>query len=141
MSSGETSTAQPGDDSGNGPVSVTGLDLPSVDLVLQDLPHISTSLPSRDTETIESDEQVQIVAALKGIIENSEGAAEAGSSFDLKELHASLEQADADAPRGRRTLENLQSVRTIIDRLWSCNSDYLAQAAEILANGSRDREF
>jgi hypothetical protein len=141
MSSGETFTAQTGDGSGKGPVPVTGLDLPSVDLVLQDLPHISTSLPSRDTETIESDEQVKMVAALKGIIENPEGAAEAGSSFDLKELHASLEQADADAPRGRRILENLQSVRTIIDRLWSCSSDYLVQAAEILANGSRDREF
>ena len=142
MSSGEIYTALAGDGSAiRAPAPASGLNLPSVDLVLQDLPQISTSLPSRDTETIEPEEQERMFRSLKSIIEHVEGTAEAAGSFDLKELHASLEQADADARRGRRDLESLQSVRTIIDHLWSCNSEYLAQAAEVLANGSRDREF
>lgn len=142
MSSGEIYTALAGDGSAiRAPVPASGIDLPSVDLVLQDLPQISTSLPSRDTETIDSEEQEMMFRSLKSIIERVEGTTEAAGSFDLKELHASLEQGDADARRGRRDLESLRSVRTIIDRLWSCNSPYLAQAAEVLANGSRDREF
>ncbi|KAJ5300585.1 Ran exchange factor Prp20/Pim1 [Penicillium atrosanguineum] len=138
MSSGEVYTAPAGESAGHVPAPVSGLELPSVDQVIQGLPQISTSLPSRDTETIESDEQKKMLLSLKSIIENAEGIAEAGSSFDLKELHASLEQADADARRCKRNLETLQSVHTTIQRLWSCNSGYLAQAAEILANGSRD---
>lgn len=78
--------------------------------------------------------------ALKNVIENSEAITGAGNSFDLKELHASLEQADADARHGRRDTESLDSVKTILHQLWACNSGLLAQAAEILANGSRDRE-
>ena len=140
MSSGEVYTAPAGDSARNAPALASGFDLPSVDQVLQSLPQISTSLLSRDAETIDSDEQKKMFLSLKSVIENAEGTAEAGSSFDLKELHASLEQADADARRGRN-LETLQSVHTTIQRLWSCNSEYLVQAAEILANGSRDRQF
>lgn len=142
MSSSEIYTAPAGDASAShASAPVSGLELPTVEQILQDLPQISTSLPSRSEETIESEEQKKMFHSLKSIIEHAEGAPEPGGSFDLKELHASLGQADADARHGRRNLETLQSVRTIIDRLWSCNSDYLAQAADVLANGSRDREF
>ncbi|KAJ5681554.1 uncharacterized protein N7477_001494, partial [Penicillium maclennaniae] len=141
MSLGEVFIAPAGDSAGDAcdaPAPTSGLELPSVDQILQSLPHIPTWLPSRDTETINSDEQKKMFFSLKSIVETAEGATEAGSSFDLKELHASLEQADADARRGGRGLETLQSVLTTIRRLWSCNSEYLAQAAEVLANGSRD---
>lgn len=140
MSSGEVYAAPAGDCARNAPAPASGLDLPSVDQVLQSLPQISTSLLSRDAGTIDSDEQKKMFLSLKNIIENSQGTAADGSSLDLKEFHASLEQADADARRGRN-LETLRSVHTTINRLWSCNSQYLAQAAEVLANGSRDREF
>ncbi|KAF7712443.1 Uncharacterized protein PECH_003238 [Penicillium ucsense] len=83
-------------------------------------------------------DQQKMFRALRSIIENAEVGSEPANSFDLKELHASLEQADADARRGRRDPETLQSVLEIIHKLWTSDSEYLALAAEILANGSRD---
>lgn len=117
-----------------------GFDLPAVDQVLASLSGPSSSLPARDHEKIDQGKQYDMFCALKNVIEHAEGAAEAGNSFDLKELHASLEQADAEARRGRRDVDALRNVHAVLGHLWSCNSGYLVQAAEILANGSRDRE-
>lgn len=113
-------------------------DLPAVQHVLSELPESSSSLSDRGTETLSLEEQEKMFRALKNVIEGAD--AEAGNAFDLKELHASLEQADADARRGRRDSESLQSVLKVINQLWASDSEFLAQAAEILANGSRDRE-
>ena len=74
-------------------------------------------------------------------IEQTKRSSEADNSFDLKEVHASLEQANAEAGQGCRDVDALQSAQTILHRLWLCNSGYLTQAAEILANASRDREL
>lgn len=122
-------------------VPATSFDLPTVQKILSELPEISSSLSSQETETLSLEDQEKMFRALKTIIENAEGTAEAGNAFDLKELHASLEQADADARRGRRDPESLQSVLNILNQLWASNSELLAQAAEVLANGSRDREL
>jgi hypothetical protein len=75
--------------------------------------------------------------ALKSVIES----AYESSSLDLKSLQGALDEADADADRGQRDAEALQSVHSILGKLWSTNSGLLSQAAEVLANGSRDREF
>lgn len=109
--------------------------------LLSGLPEGSTSLKPRGTETLDSEDQDKIFHAVKNVIENSETTTGAGASFDLKELHASLEQADTDARHGRRDTESLDSVKTILYQLWACDSGLLAQASEILANASRDREF
>ncbi|KAJ5180737.1 hypothetical protein N7492_003947 [Penicillium capsulatum] len=120
----------------DGPAS-SSLELPSVEKVLSELPEGSTSLSPRGAETLDSEDQSKMLRALKNAIENSEATTGTGNNFDLKELHASLEQADADA-RGRRRKESLDSAKAILDQLWNCNSDLLSQAAEILANNSRD---
>jgi hypothetical protein len=112
-----------------------------VQQVFSELPELSSSLSDRGAETLTLEEQEKMFRALSAIIENAEAAAEAGNAFDLKELHASLEQADADARRGRRDPESLHSVLKLLNQLWASNSDFLAQAAEILANGSREREL
>lgn len=122
-------------------VPATSFDLPSVEQVLSGLPELSPSLSSRDTEPLSPEDQEKMFRALRTVIENAEGTAEAGNAFDLKELHASLELADADARRGRRDSESLQGVLKILNQLWASNSQFLAQAAEVLANGSRDREL
>ncbi|KAJ5389348.1 uncharacterized protein N7496_000416 [Penicillium cataractarum] len=115
----------------------TGFDLPSVQQVFSELPESSSSLSGRGAETLGLEEQEKMFRALSAVIENAE-AAEAGNAFDLKELHASLEQADADARRGRRDSESLQSVLKMLNQLWASDSEFLAQAAEVLANGSRE---
>ena len=76
---------------------------------------------------------------MREIIEKAQAVDEAGNSFDLKELHASLEEADANTKRGRRDADTLQSVNATLQKLWACNSEYLVQATEIIADGSRDR--
>ncbi|KAJ5096233.1 hypothetical protein NUU61_005589 [Penicillium alfredii] len=112
-------------------------ELPSVERVFSDLPEFP-SLPPRGTEAIDSQEQQTMFRALQDAIEKAEWTDDSGNSFNLKELHASLEQADADARHGLRDIGALHGVRDILYKLWSANSEYLAQAAEILANGSRD---
>lgn len=114
------------------------LELPPIKKILSDLPEVSSSLPPR-TETIDSKEQQEMFRELRDIIEKAQEVDEAGNSFDLKELHASLEEADANTKRGRRDADTLQSVRATLQKLWACNSQYLVQATEIIADGSRDR--
>lgn len=116
------------------------LDLPSVHQVLSGLPDISNILPVQDT-TVDPKDQEAMFRALKKTIEHVEQTSEVGNSFDLKELHASLGQAEEEARLGRRDAKTLESVYTTLIQLWSCNSSFMAQAAEILANGSRDRKF
>lgn len=117
----------------------TGLDMPSVEQILSGFPGKPASLPPRGQETISQEEQENLLRALQTAIENVQGTTEAGNGFELKELHSSLEQA-ADTRPNQRYLEVAQNVRSILDQLWSSNSELLTQAAEILANGSRDRK-
>jgi hypothetical protein len=115
-------------------------DLPPIKDILSDLSGFSSSLPARGTEDVGSEEQQVMFRALREIIEKAQEVDEAGNNFDLKELHASLEEADAMTKRGRRDAETLHSVVDTLNKLWTCNSEYLVQATEIIANGSRDRE-
>jgi hypothetical protein len=120
---------------------------PSIEQVLSDLPEVtgnSSSLPLRNSETLAKDEQEKMFRALKNVLDNfepSDDESAENESFDVKELQSSLEQADVDARRGERNAGPLQNVHTILCKLWSVNSGLLGQAAEALANGSRDREF
>ncbi|CAG8220368.1 unnamed protein product [Penicillium salamii] len=111
-------------------------ELPSIRKILEDLPSTVSSLEAR-TETIDSSKQQEMFRDLKTIIEQAQ-ADEEEKVFDLKELHSSLEEAEASSKRGRRDAQTLQSVCDILHKLWSCDSQYLTQATEIIANGSRD---
>ncbi|KAF4760106.1 hypothetical protein HAV15_007399 [Penicillium sp. str.  len=113
------------------------LELPPTKKILSDLPEVSSSLPPR-TETIDSEDQQEMFHELRDIIEKAQEVDDAGNSFDLKELHASLEEADANAKRGRRDADTLRSVSATLQKLWASNSEYLVQATEIIADGSRD---
>jgi hypothetical protein len=136
-SSGGISTAST---TGHGVSSITknDVELPSIRDLLTDLPDFSSSLASR-TETIDLEKQQEMFRGLREIIEKAQPD-EAGDSFDLKQLHSSLEEADASSKAGRRNAETLKSVHDTLHRLWACESEYLVQATEIIANGSRDRE-
>ncbi|CAG7946421.1 unnamed protein product [Penicillium salamii] len=111
-------------------------ELPSIREILEDLPTPVSSLEAR-TETIDPSKQKEMFHDLKTIIEQAQ-ADEEEKVFDLKELHSSLEEAEASSKRGRRDAQTLQSVCDILHKLWASDSQYLTQATEIIANGSRD---
>lgn len=136
-SSGVISTPY-GTDHGRASITKSSVELPSIKYILTDLPDFSLSLSSH-TETIDSEEQQEMFRGLRDIIEKAQ-ADEAGDSFDLKQLHSSLEEADSSSKTGRRNAETLKSVSDTLHKLWACKSEYLVQATEIVANGSRDRE-
>lgn len=122
----------------NGASQSPKLELPSIRQILADLPSNSSPLETR-TETVDPEAQQEMFRGLRDIIENAQ-VDETEVAYDLKELHASLEEAEASSKRGRRDAKTLRSVCDTLHRLWTCKSEYLAQAAEIIANGSRDRE-
>ncbi|KAJ5605043.1 hypothetical protein N7510_010197 [Penicillium lagena] len=126
----------PGGISTTGPGTAIGWMLPPVEQITSDLSPSPPSL-TKGTATIDPEEQKNMFRNVQNIIQK----ADEGTSYDLKGLHASLEQADADSQRGGRSVESLGEVRTILYKLWSCNSEYLAQTAEVLANGSRDSSW
>lgn len=92
--------------------------------------------PSRGGQKLSPEEEEDMFRSLQNIFTQAE---EDEGSFNVQELLASLEQADEDARRGQKNLQALKGVRDILDRLWSSDSDFMARAAETLANGSRDR--
>lgn len=127
------------------------LELPSIDQLLSDSPlSESESLPARNP-TVNQDRE-DMFRALKDMIDNFDFEANSNSNvdenesssiktFDLKALHSSLEKADADDRSGQRNVDPLQNVLDILFKLWSANSGLLSRAAEVLANGVRDREL
>lgn len=115
------------------------VELPSAREILADLPTTTSSSLTPRTETVQVEAQQEMFRALKNIIEEVR-ATDAEKNFDLKDLQDSLEEADANSKGGHRDAETLTSVCDTLYRLWACKSEYLVQAAEIIANGSRDRE-
>lgn len=91
------------------------LELPPVGQLISDLSPYPPSLAC-GTETVDTEEQKELFQTLQNAIHKAESS-------------------------GQIDVESLQSVRSILYKLWSCNSLHLIQAADLLANGSRDREF
>jgi hypothetical protein len=52
----------------------------------------------------------------------------------LHSLQAVVDSPEPDA-------SDLQEARAALDELWACNSEHLLPSAELLANGSRNREL
>ena len=138
--SGIVDANEVGHEAASQPLVMTKFHMPSADEVLSGLPDISSSLPPRASEHMDLDDQREVLKALENAVERAERTAEPSNSFDLKELHASLEQAEVEARSGRRDTKALESVPDLLQQLWSCSSNLLTQAAEFLANKSRDRE-
>ncbi|KAL8947076.1 MAG: hypothetical protein Q9222_006602 [Ikaeria aurantiellina] len=55
--------------------------------------------------------------------------------------HRRLLQADQAARQGARDVDLLRWIRSVLDQLLLANSDDVAQAATVLANGSRDESW
>lgn len=92
------------------------LNCPSLAQVLSELEVSFPCLPARGVKTLSADEQETLFCSLQDAFKDSESGGDAGN-------------------------EALQNIRVILDKFWEYNSEYLAQAADILANGSRSREL
>lgn len=93
--------------------------------------------PERDDPSLPPDEEEGMFRALKAIFEETKEE----ESGDLGQLMASLELAEKENAPGQHNIELLEGVRAKIYQLWKCRSSYMVRATELLANGSRDREF
>ncbi|KAL1963275.1 hypothetical protein VTN77DRAFT_8498 [Rasamsonia byssochlamydoides] len=111
------------------------LEFPAVKTILSALTDSAPSAPARGHLSLQPEEQDEMFRALQNVLLKAD---ENEGNFDVKELVSSLEQADADSQRGQRNLKALEGVSSTLDKLWQSRSQYMAQAAEALANGSRD---
>ncbi|OAX78332.1 hypothetical protein ACJ72_07362 [Emergomyces africanus] len=93
------------------------------------------SAPDRNGPRLSKEEEEEMFRELQVIFQTAE--AEDGN-FDVQGLLKALGEADENARRGWRNSNALKGVRDNLDLLWRSGSDYMVQAAEVLANGSRD---
>ena len=115
-------------------------DQPSPFVPANSLPEESTPLltsPAKDGRSVSPEEGEDMFRSIQAIFQE---AVEDEGSFDVNELLASLELADEEARPGRQSTQTLKGVRGTLDAMWKRKSDYLARAAEALADGCRDRE-
>lgn len=109
------------------------LDFPSAEEVLGlvgfGVPHSSLFPPG--TETFNADDQRAMIQSLQYFVKMSD-------IENIQELHRSFGRGGRG---GAHEVETLDDMRITLNHLWACNSDYLAQAAELLANESRDGEI
>ncbi|PGH02394.1 hypothetical protein GX51_04702 [Blastomyces parvus] len=89
----------------------------------------------RDGPKLPREEEEEMFRALQAIFQAAE---EEDGNFNVKGLLNSLEEADEDTRHGKRNVNALKGVRDNLGLLWRSRSDYMVQAAEVLANGSRD---
>lgn len=92
------------------------VDCPSVEKILSESTALPPSLPTERTDSLPAEEQTNLLTSLQETLENLESENEA-------------------------EIEAFMDVRSILDKLWSSNSDLLVQAANLLANGSRNCEY
>lgn len=93
------------------------------------------SAPYRDGPKLSKEEEEEMFRALQAIFQVAE---EEEKNFDIKELLTALEGAEEDT---RHKMNALKGVKANLDLLWRSGSHFMVQAAEVLANGSRDRTF
>ncbi|KAL3706676.1 hypothetical protein TMatcc_007689 [Talaromyces marneffei ATCC 18224] len=120
-------------------ISSTGdIELPAVVTVIPDLTGLKSLSSLKETEeVIPAEEQDQMFRALKDVLSKTERDEDV---FDVQELRDALESADTAAKGGRRGPQLLGDVATILQKLWQSESRYMVEAAEALANASRDHE-
>lgn len=109
------------------------LDNPSAEDVLGlvgfGVPHSSLFPPGM--ETFNADDQTTMFQSLQDFVRMT-------NVENIQELHRSFGRSGRG---GAHEVETLDDMRITLNHLWACKSDYLPQAAELLANESRDGEL
>lgn len=82
------------------------------------------------------EEQKRMFSSLEAVFQRAE---EAEGGVGVGELQAVFKHADESSRAGYKDVEALRNVRGILDQMWWSDSEFMASAAEVLADGSRDR--
>jgi hypothetical protein len=114
------------------------LEFPAVKTILSALIGPAQSAPERVPLSLQPEEQLEMFRALQDVLLKAE---ENEGTFGVHELLSSLEQAEVDSQGGQRNRNSLQAVSSTLDKLWQSRSQYMVQAAQALADASRDREI
>jgi hypothetical protein len=86
---------------------------------------------------ISNEEQQAMFSTLEAIFQRAE---EVEGGVGVSELRAVSTDVDEEyRTSGRRNVEALRDVRRILDQMWWSDSEFMTKAAEVLADGSRDR--
>ncbi|KAL1845730.1 hypothetical protein Plec18170_009619 [Paecilomyces lecythidis] len=111
------------------------IQLPEVKDLLSESSVSFPSAPAAEGPKLEPLEEQKMFKSLQEILDESE---KEEGSFAVRDLRASLEEADEDARHGIRDPRTLSSVKATVEKLWQSRSEYMAAAVEALANASRD---
>ncbi len=101
-------------------------------VVCEDSQALAKSL--RDLE-LSKENKEQMFSSLGAIFQR----AEAEGVGDFGELGVIFEHADRISRAGHRDVDALRNVKNILHQMWWSNSDFMTQAAQVLADASRDR--
>ncbi|OJJ46349.1 hypothetical protein ASPZODRAFT_151918 [Penicilliopsis zonata CBS 506.65] len=113
------------------------IELPSVVQVLSGLKTFPPYFQTENARSLSLEEQKDTLSSLLGHLEK----VESGGNLNLSELQASLEGTDAIPKQDSRALESLEQIKALLETLRGCKSRYLVEAAEALANTSRDPSY
>ncbi|OKL62015.1 hypothetical protein UA08_02709 [Talaromyces atroroseus] len=116
-------------------------DMPSVDSVLSRLENPHSLALSGELEGFlakeDEEEHGRLLHALQKVLSKTESGDE-DTSFDVQELRDALEMTDAIAEQERHVPQMVGGAASILQKLWQSKSRYMVEAAEALANASRD---
>ena len=79
-----------------------------------------------------------MLATLEAIFQRAEEAEGGVGVGELRSFPG--EEGALEAYDGRSRVDTLTNVRGILDQMWLSDSDFMEGAAEVLADGSRERE-
>jgi hypothetical protein len=70
-----------------------------------------------------------------------EQAEDTEGGVGIGELRPRIDVGEQDeSSPGRKTVEALRNVRSILDQMWQSESRFISRAAEIMADASRERK-
>jgi hypothetical protein len=119
-------------------------ELPSVSSMLSKLENPTSLACSGEAEGLPAkgdgeEEEDRLFHALKEVLLKTESGEEE-TAFDVRELRDALETAGILSEQERDPSQLVGGATSILQKLWQSKSRYMVDAAEALANASRDRE-
>lgn len=116
----------------------TNIDLPAVETLLPDITDLGKlSVVSTEQKLSSEEEQYQMFRSLQNVLSKAQANKDV---FDVQELYKALEEAHTASQEDGSSTQHLESVVSMLQKLWLSRSKYLLEATEALANASRDRE-
>ena len=99
---------------------------------------VGTPLPPAGGSSSTDAEKALMFSELEAVFEQAE---DTEGGVGIGELRPRIEPGEQDeSSPGRKTVEALKNVRSILDQMWQSESRFIARAAEIMADASRDRK-